>query len=274
MKRRGRFVAGMLLMLSGAALAITHPSLDPKADDTKCLECHAAKAKGKAVHSAIAIGCSVCHEVRVNNGLVRIKLVTPSVGKLCLDCHADKDASQIKAHVHSPAVRDCLKCHDSHKTGENLDGVFHLTKGSPALCLDCHDAKDSELTKAHRNQPFGKSDCLGCHDPHQSSSRWLLQKFLHMPFVKQQCDTCHAPASNGKVVLTKAVTELCITCHAEPARKIQVSKVQHHGATGDCTDCHSPHAGTSRGFLKPDAVNVCLVCHSRSEEHTSELQSL
>src|SRR5437016_4516785 len=310
-----RLAIMLLLMLSGAALATTHPFLDSKADDAKCLECHAAKAKGKAVHSAIAIGCSVCHEVRVNNDLVRIKLVTPSVGKLCLECHADKDASQIKAHVHSPAVRDCLKCHDahssdhknqlrkspsgeakenlcltchttglkvpptgsrhaaldlgcdschvSHKTGENLDGVFHLTKGSPALCLDCHDAKDAELAKAHRSQPFGKSDCLSCHDPHQSSSPWLLQKFVHMPFAKQQCDSCHAPASNGRVVLTKAaVTDLCVTCHSEEARKIQVAKVQHPGATGDCTDCHSPHAGTSRGFLKPDAVNVCLVCHS------------
>jgi len=320
-----RLAIMLLLMLSGAALATTHPFLDSKADDAKCLECHAAKAKGKAVHSAIAIGCSVCHEVRVNNDLVRIKLVTPSVGKLCLECHADKDASQIKAHVHSPAVRDCLKCHDahssdhknqlrespsgeakenlcltchttglkvpptgsrhaaldlgcdschvSHKTGENLDGVFHLTKGSPALCLDCHDAKDAELAKAHRSQPFGKSDCLSCHDPHQSSSPWLLQKFVHMPFAKQQCDSCHAPASNGRVVLTKAaVTDLCVTCHAEEARKIQVAKVQHPGATGDCTDCHSPHAGTSRGFLKPDAVNVCLVCHSdQAELHSKKV---
>src|SRR5437899_13096792 len=114
MKRRGRFVAGMLLMLSGAALAITHPSLDPKADDSKCLECHAAKAKGKAVHSAIAIGCSSCHEVRVAADVTRIKLVTVTPGKLCLQCHADKDASQIKGRVHSPAVRDCVKCHDPH----------------------------------------------------------------------------------------------------------------------------------------------------------------
>jgi predicted CXXCH cytochrome family protein len=324
-KRRIHRLAMTLLMMSGPALATTHPSLGPKPDDAKCLECHEAKAKGKAVHSAIAIGCSICHEVRVNNDVVRIKLVTPSAGKLCLQCHADKDASQIKAHVHSPTVRDCLKCHDAHssdnknqllkspsgdakenlcltchttglnvpstgsrhaaldlgcdschvnhKTGENPDGVFHLTKGSPALCLDCHDANDTGLAKAHRNQPFGKSDCLSCHDPHQSASPRLLQKFVHMPFAKQQCDTCHAPASNGKVVLIKAaVTELCVTCHAEQARKIQASKVQHPGATGDCTDCHSPHAGTSRGFLKPDAVNVCLVCHSdQAELHSKKV---
>ena len=40
------------------ASAKTHPvPLDKNVDAAKCLECHAEKAKGKAVHSAIATGC-------------------------------------------------------------------------------------------------------------------------------------------------------------------------------------------------------------------------
>ena len=322
----GIIVTLIVVLLSAvSADAKSHPALNSKTDDTKCLECHDAKAKGKSVHSAIAIGCSSCHEVRISGDTTRIKLVTVTAGKLCLQCHADKDASQIKGRVHSPAVRDCISCHDphssdnknqllkpvagepkenlclschntglnvsekgsrhaaldlgcdschvSHKNGENVDGLFHLAKATPALCLDCHDVKDTGLINAHRGQPFGKADCLECHDPHQSDSPKLLQKFVHNPFAKQQCETCHSPSENGKVVLVKAeIKQLCVTCHADQAKKIETSAFQHPGATGDCTDCHSPHAGTSSGFLKPDAVNVCLTCHSdQAELHSKKV---
>ena len=42
--------------------------------------------------------------------------------------------------------------------------------------------------------------------------------------------------------------------------------MQHPGAAGDCTDCHSPHAGNSPGFPKPNAVAVCLTCHTDQAE--------
>jgi predicted CXXCH cytochrome family protein len=309
----------LLLALAASARANTHPPLPEKVDDATCLECHETIAKGKAVHSAISIGCSTCHEARVNNEATRMKLVAVPAGRLCLQCHADKDARQAKGHVHSPAVRDCLSCHDphssnfknqllkspagegkenlcltchstgldvaaggsrhaaldmgcdscheSHKVGTEMDGVFHLTKSAPGLCMECHDVNDAALVKAHRNLPFQKADCVGCHDPHQSSRPKLLQAFVHRPFEESQCETCHSPAKNGKVVLTKStVRELCVGCHQAQAKKIEDSKVQHPGAAGDCTDCHSPHAGTAPGFLKPDAVNVCLTCHSDQAE--------
>ena len=53
-----------------------------------------------------------------------------------------------------------------------------------------------------------------------------------------------------------------MTCHADKEKQIESAKVQHPGALGDCTDCHSPHAGKSPGLPKPDPVNVCLGCHS------------
>src|SRR5271169_5884238 len=97
------------------ALAKTHPvPLDPKTDSAKCLECHEDKTKGKAVHSAIAMGCLSCHEIRTNRDVTHIKLIAVSPAKLCATCHSDKDAAQIKGHVHPPAIRDCLKCHDPH----------------------------------------------------------------------------------------------------------------------------------------------------------------
>jgi predicted CXXCH cytochrome family protein len=304
------------------AFAVKHPvTLDPKTDSATCIGCHEDKAKGKSVHSAIAIGCTACHEVRTNRDITHIKLTTATPYKLCLSCHADKDATQIKGHVHPPAVRDCLKCHDPHtsdnkdqllkatsgdekenlclschrtgldvptngsrhaaldmgcdtchtihKVGEpgKLEFDFHLTKSTPALCLDCHDAKDESLQKAHQNQPFATANCVSCHDPHQSRSPKLMQAFMHNPFENKMCDTCHQPAVDGKVVLTaKTPKELCVTCHGDKEKQIENAKVQHPGAMGECTDCHSPHASKYPGLPKTDPVNICLSCHTEQAE--------
>jgi predicted CXXCH cytochrome family protein len=323
--RRALYWLVLVVVVAGSAMAKQHPvPLEPKIDPAKCVECHEDKTKGKSVHSAIATGCTSCHEVRVNKEITRVKLLTATSGKLCLQCHADKDASKLKGQVHRPAVRDCIKCHEphtsayknqllkpasgsdakenlclkchqigvkvpekgsrhaaldmgcdtchvTHKTGDkpNREFRYHLTKGIPALCIECHDPKDGALSKAHENQPFGKADCLTCHDPHQSARPKLMQVFVHSPFEggKDACATCHQPAKDGKVVLTQAsAKELCLTCHAEKAEQIEKAKVQHPGAAGDCTDCHNPHAGKSQGFPKPDAANVCLNCHTEQAE--------
>jgi predicted CXXCH cytochrome family protein len=165
---------------------------------------------------------------------------------------------------HAALDLGCDTCHVTHKTGDksNPEFGYHLTKSSPALCLDCHEASDAGLIKAHQGQPFAKSDCVSCHDPHESSRPKLMQAFLHPPFGEKLCEVCHESAKNGKVVLTQAsVKEICVGCHAEQADKIEKSKFQHPGAQGDCTDCHNPHAGKAPGFPKPDSVNVCLNCH-------------
>lgn len=319
-------LAVLVLLCSSPSLADVHPvPLEKNTNSAKCIECHEDKSKGKAVHSAVSLGCTTCHEIRVNKDVTRVKLTATTPLNLCLSCHMDKNAAEIKGTVHKPAVRDCLKCHDPHSSenkfqllkpasgdeksnlclschtiGQNVpekgsrhlaldtgcdtchvthkngaspdrEFKFHLVKATPSLCLDCHDVKDSNLAKAHQNQPFEKTDCLTCHNPHQSDRPKLMQAFVHTPFGEKQCEICHQPAKDGKVVLTQATAkELCVTCHAEQAKKIETSKVQHPGALGDCIDCHSPHAGKSPGFPKPDAVNVCLTCHTDQAEQAKK----
>ena len=315
-----RFLACAVLfaLVSSRASAVVHPvPLDPKADASTCLQCHEDKTKGKSVHSAMQMGCLTCHEVRVNKDVTHVKLITATPVSLCVTCHADKKASDIKGTVHPPAVRDCLACHDphtsdnknqllkpesgdakdnlcltchttgmnmptggsrhaaldmgcdtchlTHKTGPEptIDNKFHLTKATPALCVDCHDPKDADLQKAHNNQPFGTANCVECHDPHQSDQPKLMAKFEHAPFQAGGCDTCHAPAKDGKVVLTQPdVKSLCVTCHDDKAKLIDNAKVPHPGAAGDCTDCHSPHASNQPGLPKTDSVSICLGCHT------------
>lgn len=304
------------------AVAQQHPALGSGASAAGCVSCHENKAKGRFVHHATEKGCLSCHEVRVTKDTTRIKLITATPLKLCLQCHSNKDAAQVKGHAHAPNVRDCLSCHDPHtsstknelvkatsgstaeenlclrchQTGMNVPTggsrhealdlgcdtchtthrggdrsnpqfAYHLSKGSPALCLDCHEATDATLFKAHQGQPFGKSDCVSCHDPHQSNQPKLMQAFLHPPFGEKLCDVCHEPARDGKIVLTeKSVKALCAGCHSDEVARIESAKFKHEGAQGDCTDCHDPHAGKSRAYPKPDAVNVCLNCHSDQAE--------
>jgi predicted CXXCH cytochrome family protein len=107
----------LIFLCAGRSLAAKHPvPLDPKADPATCLQCHEDKTKGKSVHSAMAVGCMSCHEIRTNHDVTHVKLITATPYKLCLTCHADKDATQIKGKVHPPAVRDCLTCHDPHES--------------------------------------------------------------------------------------------------------------------------------------------------------------
>lgn len=77
-------------------------------------------------------------------------------------------------------------------------------------------------------------DCLQCHDPHRADLKNVLVK-------------------DGKIVLASSKKEMCAACHDDVVKKIASAKVKHDGAQGDCTDCHSPHAGK-----RPDPVTACL----------------
>src|SRR5208283_4328753 len=108
-------------------------------DTAKCIECHADKTKGKVVHSAKTPGCLSCHEVRVNRDITRVKLITATPLTLCLTCHKDKNASTLTGKIHPPDARDCLKCHDPHKS-DNAALLLKATSGDQTknLCLTCH----------------------------------------------------------------------------------------------------------------------------------------
>jgi predicted CXXCH cytochrome family protein len=316
------------LFVSGS-WARKHPvPLDANTDSAKCAECHSDKSKGPAVHSAMQMGCTSCHEVRVvksrdkkKEDVTRVKLIKATPLSLCLSCHENKKGSAGNSVPHAPVTRNCLTCHDphsspnknqlkkvtsgdkknnlclschfqgmsvpekgsrhaaldmgcdachvTHKTGpaDKRDNRFHLTKDSPALCLDCHDVNDKKLNEAHHNQPFAAADCLSCHDPHLSAMPKLARRFQHSPFEAGACDSCHSAPKDGKVVLTQTdVRALCVTCHDEEAKKMEKAKVQHPGALGECIACHSPHASAYPYLMKPDPVNACLACHAEQAE--------
>jgi predicted CXXCH cytochrome family protein len=228
----------MFALLIGLAVprveAATHPPLDPKADAAKCLECHADKAKGKIMHAAMAKGCLSCHEVRVAGEITRVRLVTTSPLALCLTCHADKKASDIKGLVHSPAVRDCLKCHDPHTT-ENKSLLLKPTTGATPLvnlCLSCHNT--------------------GVGVPNGGSRHAALD---------QGCETCHITHKAGDPAkrefashLTKDSPQLCLDCHDTKDPAMVKAHQNQSPPEADCLKCHDPHQSNSPKLMRVAAA--------------------
>jgi len=288
-------LASLVLLLSFRASADVHPvPLDKNTDPAKCAECHEAKAKGKFVHSAIPLGCNVCHEVRVNKDITRVKLVATTPVGLCLTCHADKNAAELKGTVHSPAVRDCLKCHDPH-TSDNKYQLLKATSGDEKnnLCLTCHRigvdvpekgsrhlALDTGCDSCHVSHKTGASPdrefryhlakaspalCLDCHDEKDAE---LKKAHQNQPFEKADCLTCHDPHQSDRPKLMQRFVHVpfgekqCEVCH-QPAKDGKVVLTQA-SAKEICVTCHAEQAQKieSAKVQHPGAMGDCTDCHS------------
>jgi predicted CXXCH cytochrome family protein len=284
-----------LIFSAGFCGAATHPvPLDKNTDSAKCIECHQDKAKGKAVHSAIAIGCTSCHEVRVTKDITRVKLITATPYALCLTCHADKNAADLKGTVHPPAVRDCLKCHDPH-TSDNKNQLLKPTSGGATenLCLTCHTkglnvpdkgsrhaALDMGCDTCHVTHKVGEKGkiefdyhltkappalCLDCHDPKDAS---LIKAHQGQPFATANCVQCHDPHQSSQPKLMQAFThppfesKSCDTCHA-PAKDGKVVLTQTD-SKALCVTCHSEQAEKieKAKVQHPGAQGECIACHN------------
>ena len=241
----------LLVIAVAPALAKTHPvPLDKNVDAAKCLECHEDKSKGKAVHSAIATGCLSCHEVRVNKDVTRVKLITTTPYKLCLSCHTEKDAAQIKGTVHKPAVRDCLTCHDPH-TSDNKNQLLKPTTGDKKdnLCLTCHNQGENVPQKGSRHAALDMG-CGTCHVTHKSGANLTQENNFH---------------------LTKDVPSLCVDCHDVKDASLQKAHQNQPFATANCTSCHDPHQSASPKLMArfvhpPFAEKSCDVCHAPAKD--------
>ncbi len=252
-RQKGRFpfwalrLAIVLLVLAGNAFAAKHPvPLDPKADTSTCLACHEDKTKGKAVHSAMATGCTSCHEIRVNKDITRVKLITTTPAALCLTCHADKNAAEIKGTVHSPAVRDCLKCHDPHSS-DNKNQLLKPVAGDAKenLCLSCHKTGLNVPEKGSRHAALDMG-CDTCHTTHKTGAEFTAENRFH---------------------LIKSSPALCIDCHDVKDAALQKAHNNQPFATADCISCHNPHQSNApklmQSFLHPPfADKQCETCHA------------
>ena len=241
-----------VLVVTEPALADIHPApLDKNADTSKCLECHADKANGKNVHTAISMGCTSCHEVRVSKDVTRVKLITPTPAALCFTCHADKNPAEIKGTVHKPAVRDCLKCHDPHET-DNKYQLLKPTSGATDkdnLCLTCHSTGLKVPGKGSRHAALDLG-CETCHVVHKANAAGGVEFAFH---------------------LTKAVPELCVDCHDPKDADLQKAHQNQPFGTADCLECHDPHQSDAPKLMAkfthpPFGDKQCDMCHAPAKD--------
>lgn len=286
---------GLFVLCGVPVFADVHPvQLDKNTDAATCASCHEDKTKGKVVHAAVPLGCNVCHEVRVSKDVTRVKLIASTPVGVCLTCHADKDAAVIKGTVHSPGVRDCLKCHDPH-TSDNKFLLLKPTSGDKKenLCLTCHRtgvdvpekgsrhaALDAGCDTCHVIHKSGASPdaefryhlakavpalCLDCHDVKDGS---LIKAHRNQPFENSNCISCHDPHQSGqpglmqKFVHTPFGEKQCEVCH-QPAKDGKVVLTQA-SARELCVTCHDDQARKIENakVQHPGAMGDCTDCHS------------
>ncbi|HXX16024.1 MAG TPA: cytochrome c3 family protein [Candidatus Eremiobacteraceae bacterium] len=246
------FVLLMTGILTAPAFADIHPvPLDKNVDSATCLECHADKANGKHVHTAVITGCTSCHEVRVNKDVTRVKLITTTPYALCFTCHADKNPAEITGRIHKPAARECLKCHDPHES-DNKYQLLKPTSGATDkdnLCLSCHAIGVSVPAAGSRHAALDMG-CQTCHVTHRTGERGKQEFDFH---------------------LIKATPALCIDCHDSKDAELQKAHQNQPFGTADCVRCHDPHQSDAPKLMatfmhRPFADKQCEVCHEPAKE--------
>lgn len=106
-------------------------------------------------------------------------------------------------------------------------------------CNDCHDqTKENGLIAPSREL------CFICH------TGFIKGTQVHGPVAVGECAACHLPHSSKHPSLLKAAQdEICATCH----RETRIAAGMHARVEENklnCVDCHDPHYGDSRYFLK------------------------
>lgn len=198
--------------------AAEHPVALPK--DADCASCHEDKTKGKAIHSAIAMGCNTCHEVKTEGETTTVNLTSPKE-ELCFTCHEkSKDETQ-----HLPYEKgQCVTCHDPHAS----DYPKQVRAEVNTLCLQCHAVQrpqgDTMMLIGNQSllvadfrvipkvvadpavrvgHPFDKHPMASVADPLRGNET-------------MSCLSCHRPHSSPQEKLiqtTKEGVDLCNSCH-------------------------------------------------------------
>ena len=234
MKLTGKRVMFLLLLVLAwglPAAAAEHPVPLPKdVQDKNCLECHEEKTKGKAVHSAIAMGCSTCHNVKSDGTTTTVELVAPK-NELCFTCH-EKSKEEV---LHKPYEQgQCVTCHSPHSS----DFPKQTRAEGNGLCLACH---------ADRNVSSDKVSLF-------ASQEISVQEFAEVPKIlpNDKAQIGHPFASHpvsGMADPTNPAQKIsCLSCHEQHASSqqnlIRTAKSDKHGDV--CNGCHQAYEAQKR----------------------------
>jgi predicted CXXCH cytochrome family protein len=83
-------------------------------------------------------------------------------------------------------------------------------------------------------------------------SAFVIILFLFVSLSYSQDKFRLKPDARGK---------LCLNCHDNFREKLKNQFVHTPVKSGDCTDCHNPHASSHGKLLEEDPNKICLKCH-------------
>jgi predicted CXXCH cytochrome family protein len=186
--------------------------------------------RGKAVLVLVAICMlTACDPLTVHKVTSTIFDGVPSMpppGEYCRDYHEQA----------------LLEERATEKKRQQAQNVTQESKHPPFVekrCNDCHDKNtDSGFVVV------ADKLCAHCHTGYPEGS------FLHGPAAVGACIKCHVPhTSSNPSLLVKPRGEICAVCHTESrvAKGLHATTVAKGMA---CTDCHNPHGGSNRYFLR------------------------
>jgi len=106
-------------------------------------------------------------------------------------------------------------------------------------CGGCHSAETGELVRS-----LERGLCLNCH-----ASLIADVKYAHGPAAVYGCTLCHHyHTARYKYNLLRPPNETCLRCHM---KEDLTTGPYHEGIDQQtCTNCHNPHGGNDRFFLK------------------------
>ena len=193
---------------------------------------------------------------------------------LCLSCHADKKAADIKGKIHPPAVRDCVKCHDPH-TADNKNQLLKPVSGDTKdanLCLSCHN-EGMNVPKGGSRHAALDMGCDTCHITHKTGEAGKREFDFHLTKdAPALCIDCHDPkdAALAKAHQNQPIdTADCLTCHNphQSAQPKLMAKFTHAPfAGGQCDTCHAPAKDGKVVLTQADAKSLCITCHADKPE--------
>ena len=120
-------------------------------------------------------------------------------------------------HVHEPAGKSCLLCHDAHGS------EFPKELRAPVrdLCMNCHGANSEKMVQSNQAFPlFNGRVSLPPRTFEKLTYLELSNKYVHEP-ANVSCAFCHdAHASDYPAELYAPVQDVCLACHGSNAERI------------------------------------------------------
>lgn len=133
----------LLLPLAAQVRTIEHPGILHKEDN--CSACHADKTRGKSVHSAMEIACTICHQAQTQGDMTNLRLSLPKE-EICFSCHE----KSMMLRQHPDAVRKlCVDCHDAHSSRRRmlLREPLNISRGNSVMLPASAKGTASETAK-------------------------------------------------------------------------------------------------------------------------------